>query len=722
MSRKTKFKIAYLLFLLIALIIPTIGSTLCKYKSDSEFTAMFRNDVYDLFYEIRDANGNIKVTSDKTLENYRNYPTEYEGFTLNNVFGEDRQQVVYTGSFRFTATINIGYEADVYYLEAKNTGKNADGDITYLTNDKGEYLYNVEEDESGNWKENWNKKSHKATSKDFDILDRSDVPYVSLNEGYSLGTEPVYDNSNKSNLVPDTSKGPSFCNLTCTGYLRDVTTVWKIVIQIDVRKNEPIFDIRDVLQSNQMGGGNDRGAWGVDNGVNGRYFPDLDPKGNWGWGDVKQHTQSMTKNTDKNSIYYGTYSYDFTFQTNTQNCDFILDNFEINGFALTLPFIPKDTFWKIDPVPRATYELDKKTDDPKLHTKITYISDGINSTGMKVSVTYIRAFTSGSSEIQRAYRVLIEGARTNVIVTSANLHQYTGAPEIIVYSLRGVANNTVEMHTGARDPYNALLSTVFVMQGDWANLKCIKFKLADFYENPTISITRKNGNAIDKDDSEKVELSEPDEEGYYTISGLHSITSLKGGIIALLNIDAEPMRYAVQYRTNDEVVPMENVFFLREDEWFKDWYDDNNGQYYTIENAATLSFHDFVPYDMTRKYVFDYWKAEKGNEGEEGYDSFEIHSGESFRFDRLLHYAVQYNGDDHPLYEDGIWIITITAEWVEQINPDNPDHKDESGTDSSENNALKDAYDENYEEWAQMPFDEWYAECWEKYYSKYLGE
>ena len=708
MSKKSRYTIAYLLFLLAALIVPTINFTICKYKSNAEFSMVFRNDVYDLFYEIRDSDNNIKVTSDKTLKNYRTrYGNEYKGFTLNSVFGADRKTVVYSNAFEFSSTIDSGYKAEIYYLEAQKSKdengediKDEDGNIVYLTNADGEYIYT----------------SHHATSPDFDLVDRSGVAYRPANEGYPLGTEPVYNKNDDDTIT--IASGPSACNLTFTGYLRDVTTVWKIVVQL-IEKPAPIFDATKWTKTVYA---RNRAAFGSEDGdkYNGGWYPNINPdnSSSWNWDSAEKSTQPMTKNNDRSSKYYGTYTYKFEFQTNS-NPDMILDALEINGKPLVLPFVPMETdYSRANPVPASKYVADAAPTEEEgydLCSMVTYASDGITRYGMKITVTYVRAFTYSGGTIQRVYSVLIEGARTDVVVTGGNIHQYTGAREVIIYNLAGVLNDEVIINSNGGES-KAINSDVVVLNDSYETIYNIKFKLADYYENPTVKLTRKDNKTPVE---EKIYLDfKLDDDGYYVIEfdkngGLNKL--LPDGLIALLSIRATPIKYAIQYEINND-----NAYFLREEEWFDNSYDNNNGRYYTVENVDTMKFHDYIPYDASREYVFSYWKAERGVIGSEDYEEFEIRPAESFRFDRLLHFAKKfditkdeqrYDENNNPIYIDGVYIITVTAVWEKQIVI--TDHDSDS---------LEDAYSEHYKEWSDMSFETWYIECWEKWYSKYWDD
>ncbi|MCH5171284.1 MAG: hypothetical protein J1F31_00390 [Erysipelotrichales bacterium] len=740
MTKRSKITIAYLLFLLVALIIPTINFTLCRYKSNHEFSMVFRNDAYDLFYEIRDgsnyldSSGNlkdeifndkstIKVTSDKTIKDYKTeYGTEYIGwnnksFTLSSVFGADRKTIVYTEAFEFTATIDVGYKAEVYYLKSHKLDRNEDGDIEYEANADGEYIYDT----------------YRATSKDFNLTDRHGVPYNPANEGYPLGTEPTYVKTNDTgsgnyDIEVDTSIGPSACNLTYTGYMRDVSEVWKIVVVLIKKpKNpEPIFDAR--LWTNTVYA-NGRCTWGEDSDPSYKNYPNINPDkingGTWQWGKLQSTTQPLTKNEDPNSRYYGTYSYDFVFQTNSGD-DFILDALEINSVPLNLPFVPEKDIYKsehLEKVKKTTYGGDFAPTEEEGYDRcslVTYISDGITSKGMKVTVTYLRAFTWSTERTQRVYRVFIEGARTDVVITGGNVHTYQGAPEMIVYNLAGIADDAVIILANGKE-FKEINSSVVVLQNDLAAIEKVKFKLKDYYENPYAKLTRKNGTTPIGD---KIELDiELDDDGYYVIdlhNEMNALKSLGGGLIGLLSIKALPVKFAIQYDLDTPEVPQENVYFLRAADWFKNSYDNNNGRYYTVENTDTMKFHDFIPYDTSNHYLFSYWQASKGEVGDDDYEDFEIHRSESFRFNRLLHFAKRfdinneedqrYDEDGNPIYEDGIYIITVTAVWEEQFS-EGHDH-----------DTLDDAYSEHYMEWASMPFEEWYIECWDRWYSEYWND
>lgn len=482
----------------------------------------------------------------------------YNGISLDSVFGTSRPVIIENGNYSFDVTIPGNYTADVF------------------TN--------------GNRREDHvNKKS------------------ADDNTYYSLGTPPVYKQANDV-LVVDTDNGPNGLILSYTYTNNAVNSDRTIVVQM-TKKSTPVFDARQAVKLVGMSG---RGATGIDRKENNGNYPNLVPDGGWNWAFYETDTVPMHDEKD------GTYSFTWTFQTNSGN--WLLDSFGINGTNVYIPFMP------VQSVASVAVEVDKTANpdatDPAERCGVNSCKTTILPDGTIVEIEFFKAF----GNLQRIYNIRITNARSDIVVTAGNLNDSGGgAPEIVFYDLVGIADPT---DTGGRVyPQSSLL----VLSG--INPPEFKFSLLSHYENPVLSYTFPNGNGIGSP-----ELTLDEASGVYTISKLD--TPSGSSKIGLLTIIAEPIRYAIKYNFGE----VKDVLFASS-------YDDNDGNYYTIKNTNVITLSNDKPYDKSVKKTFDQWCLSNGEK------STTVNRGHVFKLDEILDYAVKN--------EDGIYIINVEAVWKE---------------------------------------------------------
>ena len=469
------------------------------------------------------------------------------GISMDSIFGADRPIKTDNGKYAFTATVPYGYTLELYLQEKGKERKTALG-----------------LDEQGS--------------------------YTTVNEGWALGKDPIYDKASGFSVLPDTSQGPSTLTMSGTFYNNEVT-LDRTVIGVLKSKAEPTFSFVAIQKRTDGvgGGGSGRGTvakegynWEAD------YEYNVNNKGenpypnrpaswgnlgatedrNWNWYTSRlMQPQKMEKTSD------GTYSYSFVFQTNDADKNYLMDALEVNGIGISIPFWPRYV------EPGKGFSAATGTGTSQWFTETT-LPDGA-----KIRVEYLYVF----GNTQRHYRISVTNARSNVSITGMNLMMYNGgAAEFSAYHFEGV--NTGDSQVSAVEFYNknnqwttAALSNVYIDQGSTglntngngayfgANFR---FKLADGYDSPyylwestqsgvipgtdgklqasatrdenTGEVTQWNqvkalSSAGDTLDSQYIYG--PDEEGYYYFR----VSSQKPYSIALLTVVARPVRYVVRY-------------------------------------------------------------------------------------------------------------------------------------------------------------------------------
>lgn len=405
-----------------------------------------------------------------------------------------------------------------------------------------------------------------------------------INEGWSLGTSMYYE----INGVPNPYKGPETLKLKYAAYKNDANEDYHILVLLKVIDRHPTFDARAALETENLRG---RGSTGIDEGPD-YMVGNLRTLDTWNWnngGTLRNTRQPLEKQPDDS------YSWNWTFQTNTGN--YTLDSFIANGTACTVPFVPS-----------LNYNTGE-TRPPEETTKTTILPAGTN-----VTIEYVRCFNNDS---QRVYSVTFSKAYVDLILTSANLMSGTGAPEVVIYDLKGIKDNIVYLNDSEYKLGNIITSM------SENSIHSLKFRVKDYYDSPVLTINDKSGTEL-----VTIDNIEQLEDNYYSVSDV----IMKGfQKIGLIYIKAVPMKFILKYDFNISSPLVGD--------------DDNDGQYFTIENSQLLRVFNEAPIDPYEKRAFNYWKV-----GEE-----KAKPGQIFEFADLAKYAQKNN--------EGIYEIIFTAQW-----------------------------------------------------------
>ena len=528
--------------------------------------------------------------------------------------------------------------------------------------------------------------------------------FTDVNDGWALGMEPDYLNGTKDGAViePNDGNGPS--TLTMSGVIfRETVEHNRTVIAVVHKNDAPKFLVAPL--KHDTGNVASRGTsakptvkakikgtdkqveipydyediylWATGGKANSNskfdYYENADSLGgasltniqngnvatcdNWGWQGKAPYNDNvnMTEEAD------GTYSYQWTFQTNTGDGGYTLDSLSINGVAVTIPFYPKLSLSNAD------FQASTATTGAKTYITQTDIGNGIH-----IKVEFLMGFRGDNP--QRVYRITATGARSNVTISAMNLMMGGGAKEFITYSLTGVTDGVgataIEYYTETGEWRSTLQGGVNVE--DKSNEKInfngksdfyganIRFKLADGYDSPyylweaTKDGVIENQASVQRDDDGNIDLSAeslhsvkslneaeagngmdsqhiygPDAEGWYYIRITTQGTDYR---IALLTIGARAVRYVVRYVPSyssvsesrqgssvgfvDDPVDMpefkhyqdlcHDSFLGTENGILGEQYDDANGAYYDTAVDRVIQLPADVPLDPGAQNRRDY--------------------------------------------------------------------------------------------------------------------
>ena len=485
-----------------------------------------------------------------------------------------------------------------------------------------------------------------------------------INNGYPLGTDPIYTGMDKNAGTPDMTQGPGTllqsASLGETGVKSDRTVTITLV-----KKAAPTFDMSGWLKSTNAGGNSGRGCVGTLNAKGGANWPNIIPtSGQWNWNqqDVYKNKQSMTPEKDADDNPTGTYSYELVFQTNTGDV-FLLNQFQLNGTDLALPLTPMEVYDGANGGTNTNINQDPITVNGEI-AGTTYTLTTLPD-GAVVKVEYVRQF-HWNSDKQSVYRITITGAYSPVTVTSGNLFMSRGgAREIAVYNISegvyAIDSDTGEILPSAveyygpeqnnanvkwRSTYGPIVGVFEESEtakaiGDEAHYGAnFRIKLYDGYDNPQLYLTDKSADA-------KVLLTAEclgqDADGYYYFY----IPNQGGEKNPLLRITTTIVKYIVRYLPGMMSVPGVGNYDPDPDNpnnWdpakyglygrdalnMPDYsgvlgiatnpnYDDNAGSFYDIATYNTISVSSTEPRDPgyyneelgdhVVGYVFDHWEV-----------------------------------------------------------------------------------------------------------------
>lgn len=458
---------------------------------DQKFIVQYNVNEHHMYYEVRmDTPDGVDVTD------------EY----ADAIFGADRSTGTTDGYYSFVATAPYGYEMQIFRLVEGNT--------------------EAEE-----------------------ITGPESATGIIHNEGYPLGREPVYDQYPGTGFRLNTNpNAPSTLMMSDTFYNANVDAD-RTIIAVLTEKEKPQFNAGNIVTSSDGAKGRGSSAkrfvtatdritkvkgeipydyedeylWRkYDMAGSSKYIDysvanaigNITTGDEWNWKKDEITVSTMDENDD------GTYSYQWTFQTNNKDGGYLMDILEINGVPIRLPFLPKYT----------------ERNDDKTGTDKSGISSWFTETtlphGINVKVEHLMSFNDSTE--QHVYRITVTNARSNVTVTGMNLMMYnTGAAEIATYDLSGIyadhENGTVDTSQAAVQFYdqpnknnnykvdgwyreavaNVHVDSINYNNGDMKNHGAnVRFKLADGYDSPYYLLeSSRDGIIPDKDNKAQASTS-----------------------------------------------------------------------------------------------------------------------------------------------------------------------------------------------------------------------
>ena len=651
-----------------------------------------------------------------------------EGISLDTIFGADRSYQTDGGAYAFHLEVPYGYTLTVY---------------RQVEGGKRELMLGLKEKGK----------------------------YTDINEGWALGMEPDYKNKATivgSNIRPNINNGPSA--MTVSGnYYNNAVDANRTIIGVLKKKDAPQFFVAPIYHNtdnvkergtsaymripakNKATGQTevifydyeDVYLWA--NGWDSKYDYDEDGKeikgagrsnikdGNiatndgWGWSggssELKSGPVAMWEEAD------GTYSYQWTWQTNARSDGFTLDSLEVNGIAIRSPFVPKQSL-RGDTTAGSSAGL-------TWHTEAD-IPDGIH-----VRVELLMSFTNRNGNPQRVYRIIVTGARTNVTVSGMNLMEGTGAPEISVYYLEGIEGSEIQYYNIKGDWKDAKLTNVLVRDDDAVSADGdssryganIRFKLANGYASPYYFFENKNletikGHASAERDEKTGKGTNRNAVQAYPTSGTMEPQYIYGpedgwyyirlnqpyddnDKIGLLTIIARPVRYVVRYVPSYASITVKSDGTTWENKWWeenleqedftigvveeptmptfehyqgvcdesftgtynvrgypREQFDDNDGKYYDTGIDTLIDLPSKNPSDVSRNYAFVDWVLVDQDYRPITVDDEELHySNVQVPFVEIASYAIpdaSLGGDD-----TDVLVLRMMPNWIKVTNPFN---------------------------------------------------
>lgn len=588
-----------------------LTSTVEGYESSStvladgkKFTINYAHDEYDISYKVSMADGGELP----------------DGVDLDSTFGFGRPTVTTNQAYSFDVRIPYGYTAQVY---------------RYWT------------DESGT------EQCVELTNQDH-------------NNGYPLGTEPVYVLVDSSNIKVDESQGPKTLLVNDTFYDDNVTEHRDIVVVL-TKSEAPVFDAHLWLQTPNAG---TRGSVAknklAEDGVN--YEPNLNSAQD-GNGNVQ--TEDSYNWRSNSSIFYkapgslsasekdtyathwyqntadGTWTLVWAFQTNGDD-NYVLNGLALNGQSINIPF-KAQYVWTGGKNGNDT----ENTGAEGISVTTTTLQDGAT-----VTLTFYREF---ATRPQRVYILKITGAKTNITITGGNLMQYaSGAPEFIANVLVGVTGDdagaenyqayvngweTLEKEKPRVLQSNANEDSNFSGGDSERYFANLRFKLQAGYENPVYlwedrisgadlegstlpdgvglgvipweDVTADNSPYLENGQLKPNAIYGPDGDGWYYIR----VMEIPGSAhkMCVVSITATPIKYVVRYLPGEVKAPNDGTmpeFEPTASGWDtvtnRKQYDDNGGNYYDVATNNIITVDARIPVDPEQDSsitgrIFQYW-------------------------------------------------------------------------------------------------------------------
>lgn len=480
--------------------------------------------------------------------------------------------------------------------------------------------------------------------------DNKNPENLTENRDYPLGTDPVFVYASNKQILADTKKGPKVIQMNDTFFDDNVREDHHIEVVL-TKKAAPKFNASFWFNQEYAGNRGNTAKYPLENYDEFNYKPE---NGNWNWGSLANGPVDMYQDAD------GSYSYTWVIQTNTNNIGgggYLLDSFELNGIGIKVPFIPIAVIGNL----LEPKEIANGNSEEGKTYAITTLPDGA-----KVKVEYLRVLKGNNASNQRAYQITITGAHSDITVTGGNLAMYGGgAAEISIYSLIGVYGEddnhsklSLEVYKDswyAKKMADIVIGDAIDYDGDPNKYNAnIRFKLQEGYENPTYSLeSTRNGVINNQSSNNNHKIYGPDTEGWYYIK-IDNYNRTEN-IIALLKIEATPIRYVVEYTSDSNVHNPGNMpYFSGEGFIGNSLYDNNDGHYYDNITNKVISVSGNTPYDPKYQYSFSHWSVldAKGNV----VDNIIINPLETIDLKDLYKYRVYNEKLD-------IYVIRLQAVW-----------------------------------------------------------
>lgn len=625
----------------------------------------------------------FSITYDIRTSDGSELPSE---ITPSSIFGKTQNIVNEHGSYSFDILIPFGYTAEVLRYD-----DNSDIPI-------------------------------KLTGKREDIDDESIRSQYVVNNGFPLGTEPVYTSID----TVDLNAGPEEYRRDATFIEDNVINDKLIIVELSKRTDPVYYDMHFALNRNNLSG---RGSTGSSlNAPGGNLWPNIITEDNWGWnsnnGCFKDDPRKLSGNLltlyEKHWIYdeeTNSYSLDWIFQTNSG--DMILNSFGINRVVFDIPYISEETW--------------------EGNTKLSGDGEGAPGTFTEAVVNdatvRLRKVRSFNKNTQQVYYLTIQNARCNMNVTAGNLMQAgSGSPEITYSKIQGISSDGVSKNTFQ-----------IYYQNDWIEHKIgdlttiadlgqfngdpniyfahFKFKLLPGYENPTFVITNllkdiitdsnksnsgifDNTKYIDWDniesnlDNGKMKqnyLYGPDSDEYYYFR-IYNLPSA-GNILFQADIIATSLKHIIRYMVGYSYDKITNIpgefrnnlfipatpdnmptFDPKRNPWDEfrnkldyiddrriERYDDNNGKFYDIVTNPNIVIVNNIPVDIEDKKVFQKWIIVDGNENpiiKDG-NTIDIYPNTALRLEEYVQYMNILDTELGGL-ENNYFVLRLKSVWTDK--------------------------------------------------------
>ena len=377
------------------------------------------------------------------------------------------------GAYAFTAQAPDGYTLSFYMVRGKpdNSGR------TLWQPSELKLGTAVETEKKGLQREH----TGKFTPENIELTwQEVEGLYTAVNNGWALGEEPVYDTkADGFKIISKSYKSPEYLTLNGTFY-NNALDANRLIVGVLRKKPTPEFNATTILL--QSDGASKRGttakykidALNTETGKNETVIYDYEDVYLWArglnnertaenkkyeyYGDSKSLGGASRGNIEAGNLATadswnwigsqtiaenkaamdrqpdGTYSFQWTFQTNDGDGGYRLDALEVNRVPITIPFYAK----RMHPGTNNKWGeyRERNEDDTGLYA---WSTSATLADGAVVTAEMLMLF---GSVPQRVYRITVTGAKNNVTITALNLMMGVGAPEFSTYYLDGITGAT----------------------------------------------------------------------------------------------------------------------------------------------------------------------------------------------------------------------------------------------------------------------------------------